>query len=398
MKKGQKILIVVLLMAVTAVATVLATNVWWSVRFGLQMDTAPVGAKVDEIASLLEYYFIDDYDPDVLTTAAGDGAAAAMIAATGDRWSYYIPKADMEQHQELVNNAYVGIGVTIQEVENGEEIVTVTPGGPAEEAGLQVGDILIAVEGKSVPELGPDETRNMVRGKEGTYVNLTVLRGEEQLELRVERRSIVTPVAEYEMLENQIAWIKIFNFDAHCAEQTLACIEQAQADGAKALLFDVRFNGGGFKDEMVQILDVLLPEGEIFRSIDYEGTEDVNYSDAACIDLPMAVLVNEDSYSAAEFFAAALQEYGVAEVVGVQTSGKGNFQYTFDLSDGSGVGISCGKYFTPQGKSLTDVGITPDEIVDLNDEDYQNLYYGILEKEEDEQLQAGLQLLLEKVS
>ncbi len=398
MKKSQKILLVVLLMAVTAVGTVLATNVWWGIHFGAQMETAPVRAKVDEIASLLEYYFIDDYDPETLTTAAGDGAAAAMIAATGDRWSYYIPKADMEQHQELVNNAYVGIGVTIHEVENGEEIVSVTSGGPAEEAGIQVGDILISVEGKSVTELGSDETKNMVRGQEGTFVNLTLLRGEQQLEVRVERRSIVTPVAEYELLEDKVALIKIYNFDYHCAEQTIACIEQAQADGAEALLFDVRFNGGGFKDEMVKVLDVLLPEGELFRSVDYEGEEDVSYSDAAFVDLPMAVLVNEDSYSAAEFFAAALQEYGVAQVVGVQTSGKGNFQYTFDLSDGSAVAISCGKYFTPQGKSLTDVGITPDRVVDLTDENYEKLYYGTLAKEEDPQLQAGLQLLLEKVS
>lgn len=398
MKKSQKILLVVLLMAVTAVGTVLATNVWWGIHFGAQMETAPVRAKVDEIASLLEYYFIDDYDQETLTTAAGDGAAAAMIAATGDRWSYYIPKADMEQHQELVNNAYVGIGVTIHEVENGEEIVSVTPGGPAEEAGIQVGDILISVEGKSVTELGSDETKNMVRGQEGTFVNLTLLRGEQQLEVRVERRSIVTPVAEYELLEDKVALIKIYNFDYHCAEQTIACIEQAQADGAEALLFDVRFNGGGFKDEMVKVLDVLLPEGELFRSVDYEGKEDVSYSDAAFVDLPMAVLVNEDSYSAAEFFAAALQEYGVAQVVGVQTSGKGNFQYTFDLSDGSAVAISCGKYFTPQGKSLTDVGITPDRVVDLTDENYEKLYYGTLAKEEDPQLQAGLQLLLEKVS
>lgn len=398
MKKGQKILVVVLLLAIAAVAGVMAVSVWWGSQVGMRLDTHPITTKIQEIASLLDYYFIDDYDPDFLTTAAGDGAAAAMIAATGDRWSYYIPKENMEQHQEQVNNAYVGIGVTILEVENGEEVATVTPGGPAEEAGLQVGDVIIAVEGERVTDLGAEETKNRVRGKEGTYVELTVLRGEEQLELRVERRSIVTPVAEYEMLENQIAWIKILNFDAHCAEHTLACIAQAQADGAKALLFDVRFNGGGYKDEMVQILDVLLPEGEIFHSIDYEGTEDVNYSDAACIDLPMAVLVNEDSYSAAEFFAAALQEYGVAQVIGVQTSGKGNFQYTFDLSDGSGVGISCGKYFTPQGKSLTDVGITPDQVVDLDDEDYHSLYYGTLEKEDDEQLQAGLQLLLEKVS
>ena len=121
-------------------------------------------------------------------------------------------------------------------------------------------------------------------------------------------------------------------------------------------------------------------------------------SDADCLDLPMVVLVNEDSYSAVEFFAAALQEYGLAEIVGVQTSGKGNFQYTFELSDGSAVALSVGKYFTPNGRSLTDVGVTPDVEMDLDGADYQALYYGTLAPEDDEQLQAGLQLLLEKIA
>ena len=229
-------------------------------------------------------------------------------------------------------------------------------------------------------------------------MNLEFLRGGESYTCDVERRAIVTPVAEYELLEGNIAYIRIYNFDHHCAEQTIACLEQALADGAEALLFDVRFNGGGLKDEMVQVLDYLLPEGELFRSVDYAGQEDVDYSDESHVDLPMAVLVNEDSYSAAEFFAAALQEYGVGQVIGVQTSGKGNFQYTFDLSDGSAVAISSGHYVTPSGKSLTDVGITPDVVMDLSLEDYEALFYGTLEQADDEQLQAALQTLTEKVS
>ena len=167
---------------------------------------------------------------------------------------------------------------------------------------------------------------------------------------------------------------------------------------SKALVFDVRFNPGGLKDQMVEVLDTLLPEGDIFRSVDYAGREEVDKSDAACLEIPMAVLVNEDSYSAAEFFAAALQEYGVAEVVGMQTSGKGNFQYTFNLSDGSAVALSVGKYFTPSGKSLTDVGVTPDVEVNLDYADYESLYYGTLAHEEDEQLQAAVEVLREKIS
>ena len=388
----------ILLVLATAGATFVTTVYWMQGQYESSMDADPVQYKLEKLGALIETYFIDEYEEEQLITAAADGAAANMVEATGDRWSYYISADEMQAYEEQMNNAYVGIGVTIQAVENGMEIMAVTEGGSAEEAGVQVGDILIEVEGQKTPELGIDGTKNLVRGESGTYVQVRFLRGEEILDLSVERRSIVTPVSKWEMLENGIAWIVIYNFDAHCAEQTLAAIEEAVAAGAEGLLFDVRFNGGGYKDEMVEILDYLLPEGDIFRSVDYRGVEEVDKSDADCLEIPMVVLVNEDSYSAAEFFAATLQEYGVAEVVGVQTSGKGNFQYTLELGDGSAVALSVGKYYTSSGKSLTDVGVTPDVEMDLDYADYEALYYGNLAPEDDEQLQAGIQALLEQIS
>lgn len=359
-----------------------------------EVRTDSVKFKMERLTALLETYFIDDYDQQALETAAADGAASAMIAATGDRWSYYISADDMQSHQEQMDNAYVGIGVTIQKVDSGVEIMAVTAGGPAEEAGIQVGDILTAAEDQPLAGQELERVKALVRGEEGTFVSLTLLRGTEEITCSVERRSVVMPVAELTMLD-QIAWITIENFDSHCADQTIACIEEALEQGAEALLFDVRFNPGGYKDEMNRILDYLLPEGELFRSVDYRGVEEVDTSDAQCLSMPMAVLINEDSYSAAEFFAAALQEYDWAEIVGVQTVGKGNFQYTLDLGDGSAVALSSGKYFTPQGKSLTDVGVTPDVVVDLEDADYEALYYGTLEPEKDAQLQAALRILVE---
>ena len=140
-------------------------------------------------------------------------------------------------------------------------------------------------------------------------------------------------------------------------------------------------------------MDYLLPEGDLFRSVDYAGNEEVDRSDASCVELPMAVLVNEESYSAAEFFAAALREYDWATIVGSKTYGKGNFQNAFFLSDGSMVNLSVGKYYTPQGKSLTGVGITPDVELDLDDEQYALLYYGQLEAADDPQLQAAIDVL-----
>lgn len=399
MKKVWMVLGAVLLAAAAAAVTYAVTVTELEAQYALQMEeAAPITSKLEEIEAYLSDYFIDDYDPEALSAAAADGAASAMIAATGDQWSYYISADDMEAHNEQVNNAYVGVGIIIQVTEEGMKVTSVTAGSPAEAAGVQPEDLLVAVDGQSTEELTLDETKNLVRGEAGTEVALTFVRDGETMEMTLTRSNIISPVATSEMLDDGIGLITIENFDSHCAEHTLACLDSLVEEGAKAILFDVRFNPGGYKDEMVTVLDALLPAGDIFRSIDYAGREEVDRSDANCLELPMAVLVNEDSYSAAEFFAAALQEYGVAEVVGMPTCGKGNFQYTFTLSDGSAIAISVGKYFTPQGKSLTDVGITPDVEVDLTYADYEALYYGTLAREDDEQLQSALEILREKIA
>jgi carboxyl-terminal processing protease len=271
--------------------------------------------------------------------------------------------------------------------------MSVTAGGPAETAGVQVGDILLFVDGESVEDLGLDGTKSAVRGEEGTSVTLTFRRAGETFDLSVTRASIETVVVSYEMLDDQIGLITIENFDTNCAKRAMQAIETLIGEGAQSLIFDVRYNPGGMKTELVELLDYLLPEGPLFYSYYYDGTSDVDYSDASYLDIPMAVLVNADSYSAAEFFAAALQEYGAAEVVGVQTCGKGYFQNTFRLSDGSAMAISTGRYCTPNGVSLAGVGITPDVVVELTEEQDYLLYYGQLDHAEDDQLQAAIALL-----
>lgn len=390
-------MLIALSMAAVACVTFLLTAFWMSgvmqSRYASSISTDAVADKMRRVERMLDTYFIDEYDLETVEAAAADGAAGAMITATGDQWSYYISAADMVEYEEQLNNSYVGIGVIIEEVREGMQIMKISAGSPAEEAGVQVGDICTQVEGQKTAEIGLDATQELVRGEEGTYVSMVFSRDGQEYEVQVERRAIISDVATFEMLEDGIALITIENFDYHCAEQTLACIDQALQHNARALLFDVRFNGGGLKDEMVPILDALLPEGVLFSSVDYLGKEETDYSDAQCIDLPMAVLVNEDSYSAAEFFAAALQQYGVAKVIGMQTTGKGNFQYTLELGDGSAVALSVGKYFMPDGTSLTGVGITPDVEQDLSYDDYISLYYDALSHEDDEQLQAALEVL-----
>ena len=345
--------------------------------------------KLDEIVALLNEVYVDGYDTDKL----GDYLAQAAVAATGDRWSYYLSAEDYDAFVESNENAYVGIGVTVEssdDLTDGVQITKVTPNSPAEEAGIEADDRIYAVEGETVESLGLDETKNRIRGEEGTEVTLTILRGEKKFDVTVKRASVEVEVVKYSMLDGSIGYIKINNFEANSADRTIEAIDTLREQGAKALVFDLRFNPGGRKDELVRVLDDLLPEGPLFRSVDYKGNESVDYSDADCVELPMAVLVNGDSYSAAEFFAAALQEYDWATVVGTKTCGKANYQQTFRLSDGSAVAVSTGHYQTPHGVTLANVGVTPDEIVEVDNKTYLELYKEAVAVKDDAQLQAAI--------
>lgn len=347
--------------------------------------------KLERLEALIEDKFIGEPDK----TAMEDAAATAMVAAMGDRWSYYIPASEEEAYQEQMKNAYVGIGVTIQEMEDGSGllIIKLDKNGPAEEAGVRIGDVIVAVEGERIAGKASSETREYIRGEEGTEVVLTVLRNGKEQDISVERRRVEVAVATGQMLTDSIGLVSIVNFNTRCASETIAIIEDLLDQGAESLIFDVRFNPGGYADELVKLLDYLLPEGELFRTVNYSGREKVDTSDAKYLDVPMAVLVNGDSYSAAEFFAAALREYDAAIVVGEQTVGKGYFQTTFSLGDGSLVGLSIGKYYTPKGVSLEGVGITPDVVVEVDQETAIKIYTGTIDPLEDPQIQAAMDAL-----
>lgn len=353
--------------------------------------TAEPESKLEELENLIEEKFIGEADPAELENAA----AEAMVTATGDRWSYYIPADEYADYLDRMANAYVGVGITIQWDESGEGylILSVAPGSPAEEAGMQSGDLLIEAAGQSLRDLDINAVGALVSGEEGTSVTLLVLRRGDPVSFNVERRRLEKQVADFEMLPDNIGLVTIYNFDSRCAEETIAAIETLRTNGAEKLIFDVRYNPGGYAHELVKVLDYLLPEGDLFRTMTYDGKEDVDRSDADYLDMPMAVLVNQHSYSAAEFFAAALQEYEAAVVVGQHTTGKGYFQTTYQLSDGSAVSLSIGKYFTPKGVSLADVGVTPDVELELEEEADTKLYSGILPPAEDPQIQAAVEAL-----
>ena len=349
--------------------------------------------KLQQLENLILNNYVDGADQKELE----DAAAQAMIETLGDRWSYYMTAEEYEAQMEQNNNAYVGIGVTIsgQDTENGMLIIAVAEGGPAEKAGLLPGDLIIAADGQSIVGKTTGEVQGLIKGEEGTTVQITYLRNGVESTVAVTRATVKTPVAKAKMLPGNIGLVTIVNFNANCAKETKAAVQKLLDEGAQKLIFDVRNNPGGRVTELVSVLDYLLPEGALFRSKDNKGRESVENSDAACLEMPMAVLVNGNSYSAAEFFAAALQEYEWATVVGEKTVGKGNYQVTYKLQDGSAVGLSIGKYYTPQGKHLEGVGIMPDVVVPVDDKTAAAIYAGTLDPEEDPQIQSAIKALTE---
>lgn len=365
------------------------------------------GATLFFVSASTDYNKLEDLENLILTSFAGDAdktkiedaAADAMVNAMGDRWSYYIPAAELPSFLDNSENAYVGIGVTVQATDDnsGLMVIAVQPGGPAEEAGVQVGDVIIQVDGESAQDRTVTEISAMIKGEEGTVVSIMVLRSGEGITMTVARKRMETTVASSKLLNEHVGLVTIQNFDERCADETIAAIKALLNQGADMLLFDVRNNPGGYVDELTKVLDYLLPEGNLIRTVGTDGSDETVTSDADCVKVPMAVLVNENTYSAAELFAVDLSEYGVARIFGQKTSGKGFFQQVFQFSDGSAAGISVGRYYTSQGNNLEGIGLTPDEEIKLDDESEALLYNGMLEPENDAQLQAALSYLMDKV-
>lgn len=381
--------VVLLLVAVLSSATTLV------ISFPLianMTDSTPSQSKLEELQTIIEVMYIAEVD----STALEDAAAAAMVAATGDRWSYYIPASKMQDYVDTHRNEYVGIGVSIEPTPDGTGILVlkVEPGTPAQEGGILPGDVIVAVDGTTVAQAGWEAASDMVSGKVDTPVDITVSRDGAEQTLTLTRAMIRSAIVTGRMVTPTIGYIQIENFLERSAQDTIAMIDNLEEQGATSIIFDVRFNPGGYKDEMVDILDYLLPEGVLFRAENFAGSVKEDTSDASCKDLSVAVLINAQSYSAAEFFAAALVEYEYGVTVGQATTGKGYFQQALPLSDGSAVNLSIGQYFTPNGVNLAEVGgLVPDYPVEMDEETAAAIYSDLATDEEDLQLQEAIRVL-----
>lgn len=320
------------------------------------------GLAITAGAAYIKASFVGEYDADAMADCALD----AMVESLGDRWSYYMDAESYAASKLRRANAYVGIGVTITYEADGLHIQSVTQGGPAEAAGLLPGEIITAADGN---DLTGDQVQNgtaLIQGEEGTQVVLTVLDAQGTArEVTVTRTRLKTNPVTYELLEDHVGYVALANFFTGSADQVKAAVEDLLNQGADSLIFDMRNNPGGYLGELTDLLDYLLPEGYIFRSGDRSGPKRAVKSDENCVDVPMAVLVNADTYSAAELFAAQLRESVGAAIVGEQTCGKGYSQVSLRLPGGRALNLSTKTYYTGSGVSLIGVGITPDLELEL---------------------------------
>ena len=351
----------------------------------------PQGLTLLEGLALINTRFVGEYEESEVVDAAMEG----MVSGLNDRWSYYLDPESYAATQQRRQNVYTGIGVTVNYTdESGLTVLAVTEGGPADQAGLLVGDVIIAVDGTSLAGEARYDGADLIQGQAGTSVELEVRGADGTVRtVTATRATLETEPVAYELLECGVGYIQVKNFYRRSADGVKEAVDDLVAQGATALVFDMRNNGGGYLDELTDMLDYLLPEGPIFRQEDRAGNQTVTNSDAQCVELPMATLVNADTYSAAEFFGAELQEQGVGVIVGEPTSGKGYSQQTYPLPGGGGLGISTEKYFTGNGVSLIGTGVTLDREVYLTEEESQLLLADQLPHEQDGQLLAALELL-----
>lgn len=354
----------------------------------LTTQSDEVLSKLGLLESYIRGYYLDEIDEDQLK----DYLYYGLVAGLGDPYAAYYNEEETQSMLDSSSGSYCGIGAVFsQNMLTG--VVTVSrvyEGFPSYEAGILPEDILYKVEGEDIT--GQDLTNivTKIKGEEGTEVTVTMLRGEEELDFTMTRRVIEVPTVEHEMLADNVGYIMISEFDGVTDEQFHEALTDLQSKGMECLIIDLRNNGGGSVESVSNIADELLPKGPIVFTEYKDGERIERSSDASCVNLPMAVLMNDNSASASEILAGALQDYDAAEIVGIQSYGKGIVQSVIDLQDGTALKLTTAKYYTPNGNNIHGIGITPDVEIDLPEE-LKTLVE--IPYEEDVQLQKAIEVL-----
>ena len=355
--------------------------------------TDEVIEKIDTLMQVIDYYYLYDYDKDEMV----DAIYKAVMSSLGDPYTVYYTADEFNAFMESSSGSYCGIGVVVQQNMQTGLVTAVRPyeDCPGYEAGIRPGDLIIAVDGTEITGMDLNTAVALIKGEEGTSVTITLQRDEEVFDVEVTRRQIDVKTVNYRMMDDNIGYIQIEEFDEVTSDQFSQALDSLIEQGMEALVIDIRNNPGGILDTVVAMLDELLPEGTIVSVKDRNGTAQEYTSDADTkLTVPLTVLINGNSASASEIFAGAIKDYGVGTLVGTTTYGKGIVQTAFSLSDGTGVKITIEDYYLPSGKSIHKVGVAPDVEIDLPDE---LKTYVTIPEDEDVQLQKAIEILKEQL-
>ncbi|NMC15485.1 MAG: S41 family peptidase [Chloroflexi bacterium] len=340
-----------------------------------------------ETWTLLHENFVDQPLDDV---ALMRGAISGMLEATGDKHTTYMNPTEFEQANASMEGEYEGIGAWVDTTGEYVQVISPMKGSPAEAAGLRANDIVIAVNGEDQTGIPGDLVLKKILGPAGEAVTLTIRRGEETLDFTIVRAKITVPVVDYRMLDNNIAYVALYSFNEQATDQLRAALKELMAQKPVGLIFDLRDNGGGYLSTAIEVVSEFIPKGVVMYEEYGDGTRDAYEArrGGRATEIPLVVLVNEGTASASEITAGAIQDLGRGKLVGVKTYGKGSVQNWIPLTtEKGGVRITIARWLTPNGTQISDVGLTPDLIVEMTDEDYT--------EGRDPQLDAAVQLLLQ---
>ena len=361
-----------------------------------EYETAQRYARLEEVYQRLMGEYYKELDSDTLVQGAIDG----MMESVGDPYTFYYTPEDLAKMYEDHNGLYCGVGMLVSSDKQGRLVVLrVFKNSPAQTAGLLPGDVILSADGEAV-SAETTEAMNMatarIKGEAGTYVRLSVLRKEQTLELDIERNNVSVNRVEYQILDGNVGYLVLYEFFGDAVSGVREALNAFEEAGVRGVIFDVRSNTGGQLDICLDICDMVLPEGLIVYTEDRNGRRENYYSNADRCEIPMVVLVNEMSASASEIFAASIQDYGVAKIVGTKTFGKGIVQTQYEFpSDGAGMQLTTSRYFTPKGRSIHGEGVTPDVVVEMNDSYDASIYAPDMNN--DNQLKTAYDVLLKEI-
>lgn len=323
-----------------------------------------VEGKLNAIDSVLESFYFGDVDDET----AKDNIYKAYLSSYGDKYTMYYTADEYKALKESTNGKFYGIGAVCQlSGEGGVLLVDVYDNGAGYQAGLRSGDRVVNVDGRDITDMELSSAVALIKGDKGTSVTLEVIRGTERLTFSVVRDAVEAKTVSYTLLDNNIGYLSISQFEEVTTKQFKAAVEDLQSQGMKGLVIDIRNNPGGLLDTVVGMLKYMLPDGLIVYTEDKQGNrKEYKGQDNDEFNLPLAVIVNGNSASASEIFAGAIQDYGKGTIIGTQTYGKGIVQTVKPLTDGSAIKFTIAKYFTPKGQDIHGKGVTPDMVVEYD--------------------------------